>query len=136
MVSTRLPHEVPPVGVTLQVWVGLIQVHHLIAFADATTADHLLDEPLHDLKQGLIVRGSSKQLAVIEDMVVEGNKTLIDLFLNAVNAGHVKGGPVLARPVALLQQVSAKHVSRRLALGVVEDPVVLTDGHEANAATV
>ena len=35
-----------PIGVTLQVWVGLLQVHHLIAFADATTADNLLNEPL------------------------------------------------------------------------------------------
>ena len=63
----------------------------------------------------------------MEDMVVEGNKTLIDVFLNAVDAGHVEGRPVLTRPVALFQQVSAMHVSRRLALGVVEDPVVLTD---------
>ena len=30
----------------LQVWVGLIQVHHLIAFADATTEDNLFDETL------------------------------------------------------------------------------------------
>ena len=52
------------------------------------------------------MRGSSKQLAVIEDMVVGGNKTLIDVFLNAVDAGHVEGGPVLTRPVPLLQQVS------------------------------
>ena len=69
-------------------------------------------------------------------MVVEGNKTLIDVFLNAVDAGHVEGGPVLARPVALFNQVSASHVSRRLALGVVEDPIELTDGYEVNAATV
>ena len=55
------------------------------------------------------MRGSSKQLAVIEDMVVEGNKTLIDVFLNAVDVGHVEGGPVLNRPVALLKQVSTMH---------------------------
>ena len=81
------------------------------------------------------MRSSSKQLAVMEDMVVEGNKTLVDVFLNAVDAGHVKGGPVLARPVALLQQVSTMQVSRRLALGVVEDPIELTDGNEVNATT-
>ena len=67
------------------------------------------------------MRSSNKQLSVMEDMVVEGNKTLIDVFLNAVDASHVEGGPVLTRPVALFQQVSAMHVSRRLALGVVED---------------
>ena len=71
----------------------------------------------------------------MEDVVVEGNKTLIDVFLNAVDAGHVKGGPFLARPVPLFQQVSAMHVSRRLALGVVEDPIELTDGYEVNATT-
>ena len=59
----------------------------------------------------------------MEDVVVEGNKTLIDVFLNAVDAGHVEGGPVLTRPVPLLQHVSAMHVSRRLALGVVEDSI-------------
>ena len=64
----------------------------------------------------------------MEDMVVEGNKTLIDVFLNAVDASHVEGGPVLTRPVALFQQVSAMHVSRRLALGVVEDPIELIEG--------
>ena len=48
-----------------------------------------------------VVRGNSKQLAVIEDMVVGGSKTLIDVFLNAVDVGHVEGGPVLNRPVAL-----------------------------------
>ena len=69
----------------------------------------------------------------MEDMVVEGNKTLIDVFLNAVDTGHVEGRPVLTRPVILFQQVSAMHVSRRLALGVVEDSVVLTDGNEVNA---
>ena len=37
--ATGLPGGTP-IGVTLQVWVGLIQVHHLIAFADATTADN------------------------------------------------------------------------------------------------
>ena len=125
-----------PIGVTLQVLVGLIQVHHLIAFADATTADNFFDEPLHDLKQGLVMTSSGKQLAVMEDMVVEGNKTLIDVFLNAVDTGHVEGRPVLTRPVILFHQVSAMHVSRRLALGVVEDSVVLTDGNEVNAATV
>ena len=79
------------------------------------------------------MRSSSKQLAVMEDMVVEGNKTLIDVFLNAVDTGHVEGGPVLTRPVPLFQQVSAMHVSRRLALGVVEDSIELTDGNEVNA---
>ena len=78
---------------------------------------------------------SSKQLAVMEDMVVEGNKTLIDVFLNAVDAGHVEGGPVLTRPVPLFQQVSAMHVSRRLTLGVVEDYVVQTDGDKMDATT-
>ena len=73
------------------------------------------------------MRSSSKQLAVMEDMVIEGNKTLVDVFLNAVDTGHVEGRPVLTRPVALLQQVSAMHVSRRLALGVVEDSIELTD---------
>ena len=67
------------------------------------------------------MRSSSKQLAVMQDMVVEGNKTLVDVFLNAVDSGHVKGGPVLTGPVALFQQVSAMHVSRRLALEVVEE---------------
>ena len=81
------------------------------------------------------MRGSYKQLAVIKDMVVEGNKTFIDVFLNAVDAGYVEGGPVLARPVALLQQVSAMHVCRSLPLGVVEDPIELTDGHEVNTTT-
>ena len=74
-------------------------------------------------------------MAVIEDLVVEGNKTLIDIFLNAVDAGHIEGGPVLTRPVPLFQQVSAMHVSRRLALGVVEDSIELTDGNEVNATT-
>ena len=81
------------------------------------------------------MRCSSKQLAVMEDVVVEGNKTLIDVFLNAVDAGHVEGGPVLTRPVALFQQISAMHVSRRLVLGVVRDPIELTDGNEVNAKT-
>ena len=81
------------------------------------------------------MRSSSKQLAVIEDLVIEGNKTLIDVFLNAVDAGHVEGGPVLTRPVPLFQQVSAMHVSRRFALGVVEDPIELTDGNEVNTTT-
>ena len=67
--------------------------------------------------------------------MVEGNKTLIDVFLNAVDAGHVEGSPVLTRPVALFQQVSAMHVSRCLALGVVEDPIKLTDGHNLNTIT-
>ena len=35
-----------PIGIGLQVWVGLIKVHHLIAFADATTGDDFLDENL------------------------------------------------------------------------------------------
>ena len=65
----------------------------------------------------------------MEDMIVEGNKTLIDVLLNAVDAGHVEGSPVLTRPVALLKQVSAMHVSRRLALGVIEDCVILTRRH-------
>ena len=43
--ATGLPGGTP-IGVTLQVWVGLIQVHHLIAFADPTTADNLLNETL------------------------------------------------------------------------------------------
>ena len=30
----------------LQVWVGLTQIHHLIAFADPTTGDHFFDEHL------------------------------------------------------------------------------------------
>ena len=42
------------------------------------------------------MRGSSMKLAVMKDVVVEGNKTLIDVFLNAVDTGHIKGGPVLA----------------------------------------
>tara|TARA_B100001939_G_scaffold330769_1_gene328194 strand:+ start:383 stop:598 length:216 start_codon:yes stop_codon:yes gene_type:complete len=68
----------------------------------------------------------------MEDMIVEGNKTLIDVLLNAVDAGHVEGGPVvLTRPVALLQHAPAMHVSRRLALGVVEDSIELTDGTES-----
>ena len=82
------------------------------------------------------MRSSSKQLAVLEDVVVEGNKTLIDVFLKAVAAVQVEGGPVLTRPVPLLKQVSAMHVSRRLALGVVEDSIELTDGDEVNAAAV
>ena len=93
-----------------------MQVHHLIAFPDPTTADYHLNEPLHDLKQGLVMRSSSKQLAVMQDMFVEGNKTLIDVFLNAVDAVHVEGGPVLTRLVALFQQISAMHVSRCLGL--------------------
>ena len=68
-------------------------------------------------------------------MVVEGNKTLIEVFLDAVDAGHVEGRPVLTRPVPLFQQVSAMHISRRLALGVVEDPIELTDGDEVNTTT-
>ena len=63
----------------------------------------------------------------MEDMVVESNKTLIDVFLNAVHTGHVEGGPVLTRPAPLFQQVSTMHVSRRRALGVVEDSIELTD---------
>ena len=43
--ATGLPGGTP-IGVTLQVWVGLIQVHHLIAFADTTTADNFLNEHL------------------------------------------------------------------------------------------
>ena len=43
--ATGLPGGTP-IGVTLPVWVDLIQVHHLIAFADATTADYLLDDTL------------------------------------------------------------------------------------------
>ena len=45
-------------------------------------------------------------------------------------AGHVEGGPVLTRLVPLLKQVTAMHVNRRLALGVVEDSIELTVGHE------
>ena len=81
------------------------------------------------------MRCSSKQLAVIKDIAAEGNKTFVDVFLNAVDAGHVEGGPVLTRPIALFQQLSAMHVSRRLALGFVEDSVVLTDGDEVNTTT-
>ena len=126
--ATGLPGGTP-IGVTLQVWVGLIQVHHLIAFADAATADNLFDEPLHDLKQGLVMRSSSKQLAVMEDMVVEGNKTLIDVFLNAVDAGHVEVDSVLTRPVRFLKQVIAMHVSKRLALEEVGESVLLDNGY-------
>ena len=107
----------------------------MVVFADATTADNLLNEPLHDLKQGLVMKSSSKQLAVIEDLVIEGNKTFIDVFLNAVDAGHVEGSPVLTRPVPLFQQVSAMHVCRCLAPGVVEDSIELTDGNEVNVTT-
>ena len=76
------------------------------------------------------MRSSSKQLTIMKDMVVESNKTFIDVFLNAVDAGHVEGGQVLNRPVPLLKQLSAMHVSRRLTLGVVEDSIELTVGHE------
>ena len=38
-----------------------MQGHHLIAFADVTTADHLLDEPLHDLKQGFVMTSSRRR---------------------------------------------------------------------------
>ena len=82
------------------------------------------------------MRGSSKQLAVMQDMAVESNKTLINVFLNAVDAGHVEGAPVLARPVPLFIRYPLHHARQQVScLEVAEDYIELTDG-TANAATV
>jgi hypothetical protein len=63
----------------------------------------------------------SKQLAVMQDVVVEYHMTLIDVLLNGVDAGHIEADPVLTAPVALLKQESSMNFSRGLALRVVED---------------
>ena len=51
-----------PIGVTLQVWVGLIQVHHLIAFADPTTSDDFFDENLLVIHSPQLVKHFTREM--------------------------------------------------------------------------
>ena len=79
---------------------------------------------------------SSKQLAVMEHRVVKGHQSFFQVLVQAVKAGHIEGRPVLTRPGVFVEQPSPVDILWRLARGVREHPIELTDGDEMQYSAV
>ena len=73
---------------------------------------------------------SSKQLAVMEHRVIKGHQSFFQVL---VQADHIEGRPVLCRPGVFVEQPSPVDILWRLARGVREHSIELTDGNEVNA---
>ena len=70
-----------------------------LLLADLTSVlDHLLNEQGHFLQERLVAVDDLEELALLQDVVVELLQTVLEVLVQAVNAGRIEGTPLLLVP--------------------------------------
>ena len=116
---------------------GVIRVEgNDLLLADLTSVlDHLLNEQGHFLQERLVAVDDLEELALLQDVVVELLQTVLEVLVQAVDAGRIEGTPLLLVPDVLVAKTPVMEVSRSLASQLLLLAVEGADGHEPKATT-
>ena len=70
-----------------------------LLLADLTAVlDHLLNERSQFIQERLLAVDDLEKLALLQDVVVELLQTVLEVLVQAVNAGRIEGTPLLLVP--------------------------------------
>ena len=102
-----------------------------LLLADLTSVlDHLLNERGQFLQERLLTVDDLEELALLQDVVVELLQTVLEVLVQAVDAGRIEGTPLLLVPDVFVEKASSLEVGRSLASQFLLLSVVGADGHE------
>ena len=102
-----------------------------LLLADLTSVlDHLLNERGQFLQERLLAVDDLEELALLQDVVVELLQTVLEVLVQAVDAGRIEGTPLLLVPDVFVEKASSLEVGRSLASQFLLLSVVGADGHE------
>lgn len=102
-----------------------------LLLADLTSVlDHLLNDRGQFLQERLLAVDDLEELALLQDVVVELLQTVLEVLVQAVDAGRIEGTPLLLVPDVFVEKASSLEVGRSLASQFLLLSVVGADGHE------
>ena len=102
-----------------------------LLLADLTSVlDHLLNERGQFLQERLLAVDDLEELALLQDVVVELLQTVLEVLVQAVDAGRIEGTPLLLVPDVFVEKASSLEVGRSLASQFLLLSVVGADGNE------
>ena len=79
-----------------------------LLLADLTSVlDHLLNEGSHFFQEHLVAVDDLEELALLQDVVVELLQTVLEVLVQAVNAGRIEGTPLLLVPDVFVEKASS-----------------------------
>ena len=108
-----------------------------LLLADLTAVlDHLLNEQGQFLQERLVAVDDLEKLSLQQDVVVELLQTVLEVLVQAVDAGRIEGTPLLLVSDVLDAETPVMEVSRVLPCQFLMLSVEGADGHEPKAATV
>ena len=108
-----------------------------LLLADLTAVlDHLLNERSQFIQERLVAVDDLEELALLQDVVVELLQTVLEVLVQAVNAGRIEGTPLLLVPDVFVEKASSVEVGRSLASQFLLLSVVGAEGNEPKTTTV
>ena len=117
---------------------GVIRVEgNDLLLADLTAVlDHFLNERSQFIQERLVAVDDLEELALLQDVVVELLQTVLEVLVQAVNAGRVEGTPLLLVLDVFVEKASSVEVGRSLASQFLLLSVEGADGNEPKASTI